>query len=68
MDGSPTMREDDIPTVVHEEWALATVRFEGPEAYGPVPVLFAEDPEEARASLDNFPATFSKELEKLAKR
>lgn len=68
MDGSPTMREDDIPTVVHDEWSMAGFRFEGPEAQGPVPILFAEDPEEVKNNLNNFPATFSKELEKLASR
>ena len=42
---------DEVPTVVLSKWSLHADYFDGDLLSGPVPLLFAENPEEAIANM-----------------
>ena len=46
-----TLYRDNVPTIHIKTWSLAATLFEGEVAGGPVPTLFAADPEVAKAAI-----------------
>ena len=58
---------DNIPTVRLAYWPLSSDLYDGDVAAGPVPVLFAPNPEEATASLNEDLARSHKDVMKLNK-
>jgi hypothetical protein len=54
-----------VATVQLAEWHLNTDYFDGTTVSGPVPRLFAINPDEARTALQNDPAKAFKDLQRI---
>ncbi len=59
---------DAVPTVLLAEWDLHTDYFDGATLSGPVPRLFAAQPDEARTALRSDPAKAFKDLQRIQSR
>jgi hypothetical protein len=57
-----------VPTVLLAEWDLHTDYFDGATLSGPVPRLFAAQPNEARTALRSDPAKAFKDLQRIHSR
>jgi hypothetical protein len=65
----PLLRMDDITVVVLATWNLDVASFEGEgPVRGPVPVIFADDPEAVRSAIDQEEDNFGAELNLFMKR
>ncbi len=56
---------DAVPTVLAAEWDTYADLFDGEQAKGPVPRLFALNPSEARENLSNNPERAHKDLQRI---
>jgi hypothetical protein len=56
---------DAVPTVLAAEWDAYADLFDGEQAKGPVPRLFALNPEEARENLCSNPERAHKDLQRI---
>jgi hypothetical protein len=59
---------DAVPAVLLAEWDLHTDYFDGATLSGPVPRLFAAQPDEARSALRSDPAKAFKDLQRIHSR
>ncbi len=57
-----------MPTVLLAEWDLQADYFDGATLSGPVPRLFASQPDEARTALQSDPAKAFKDLQRIHSR
>ncbi len=57
-----------MPTVLLAEWGLACSMFDGDVISGPVPTLFSDRPETARAALDSDPEKAFHDLSKILRK
>ncbi len=57
-----------MPAVLLAEWDLQTDYFDGATLSGPVPRLFASQPDEARTALQSDPAKAFKDLQRIHSR
>jgi hypothetical protein len=57
---------DAVATVLAHEWDLGAKMFDGVTARGPVPVLFAANPADARVQLDSDPSRAHRDLQRMA--
>jgi hypothetical protein len=65
----PVLRMDDVVVTVLAAWPLCCEMFEGEgPVNGPVPLIFAEDPEAARTALDREKDEFGLDLNHFMKR
>jgi len=62
----PLLTGDNIAVVVLGKWPISCPLFDGEYLWGPVPVLFTEQPEELRRAIDADPEAFIPELNKLS--
>ncbi len=60
-----TLRRDNLPAVDVKTWYLHAHMFDGDIAAGPVPLLFAANPDEAAASIAAEPAKAHFDLSKV---
>jgi hypothetical protein len=60
-----TCNRDTTPTVLLAEWRASSDLFDGEVAAGPVPRLFAEDPDKAKQAIENEPLLAFKDLGKI---
>jgi len=56
---------DNVPTLNLAEWSLDANLFEGEKMAGPVPSLFAEDPEATKEAISNNPSKAYTDCQKL---
>jgi hypothetical protein len=56
---------DAVPTVLAAEWNAHSPMFDGETARGPVPRLFALNPDEAKASLNLDPERAFRDLQRI---
>ncbi len=61
-----TFRRDNLPAVDVKTWYLHAHMFDGDVAAGPVPLLFAANPDEAAASIAAEPAKAHFDLSKVS--
>jgi hypothetical protein len=61
------MFSDNIPVVNLAEWQLDVSLFDGDVAAGPIPTLFADDPEATRTSLEAGAAKAHHDLQRIAR-
>jgi len=61
------MFRDNVPTIHTASWPLAATLFEGEIAAGPVPTLFATDPDAAGEAIKDDPIKAHWDCNKLAK-
>ncbi len=59
---------DAVPTVLVREWDAYADLFDGTTAKGPMPRLFALNPDEAGANLSGNPARAHKDLQRILTR
>jgi hypothetical protein len=59
------MCRDAVATVLAHEWDLGTEMFDGVTAKGPVLVLFAASPADARIQLDSDPSRAHRDLQRI---
>ncbi len=59
------MPRDAVPTVLAAEWDAQCDMFDGEQAKGPVPRLFALNPEEAKANLCSDPERAFRDLQRI---
>jgi hypothetical protein len=59
------MYRDAVATVLAHEWDLGAEMFDGITAKGPVPVLYAANPAEARIQLDSDPSRAHRDLQRI---
>ncbi len=62
------MCRDRVPTVLLHEWNLSCTLFDGDVVAGPVPTLFSERPEAARAALEADPEKASQDLSRILRK
>ncbi len=56
---------DAVATVLAHEWYLGAEMFDGVTARGPVPVLYAANPADARVQLDSDPSRAHRDLQRI---
>ena len=59
---------DRVPTVLLAEWPLSCCLFDGDTTSGPVPTLFSDRPDSARAALDADPEKAWTDLSKILRK
>ena len=59
------LHRDNLPTVEAKTWYLHAHTFDGDLAAGPVPLLFANNPEVATAAINSDPAKAHFDLSKV---
>jgi hypothetical protein len=59
---------DRVPAVLLSEWNLACEMFDGDAVSGPVPTLFSDRPEAAKAALANDPEKAFQDLGKILRK
>lgn len=59
---------DRVPTVLLHEWELLCNLFDGDVVSGPVPTLFSERPDAARAALEADPEKASQDLSRVLRK
>ncbi len=59
------MCSDAVPTVMAAEWNAHSPMFDGESAKGPVPRLFALNPDEAKANLNLDPERAFRDLQRI---
>jgi hypothetical protein len=62
------LSRDAVPTVLAAEWNSHCNIFDGEQARGPVPRLFALSPDEAKANLNGDPERAFKDLQRIFSR
>ena len=68
MEGSPILMGENVAVVNTFTWDVKAQGFTEPELRGPIPIFFAEEPDEAAASLDRYPEALRGDYNKLMKR
>lgn len=62
----PLLTADNVAVVVVKKWPISCPTFSGEKLWGPVPVIFSEQPEELRSVLDLDPARHIPEFNKMS--
>jgi hypothetical protein len=65
---STCLPRDRVPAVFLAEWNLECEMFDGEAIAGPVPTLFSDRPEAAKAALDNDPEKAFADLAKILRK
>ena len=63
INSKPLLNQDDVAVNILRVWPISTELFDGEDGLsGPVPILFADQPEELRTIISADPDSFFKEL------